>query len=203
MDAPVPTAAHELAVKFYAEEPFEPDPRELVPIFHEWIQNDRLEDELLIDVADYTHVHHGPGVLLIGHTAQYGLDGGEGRPGLLYRCRRAAEGGARTRLRAAFRSVLRACRLLEQESALRGRLRFRTDEALLRIQNRLLAPNTREALEALRSELEPVLADLYRGAERITTDQVGLPAEPFSVRITVEGTPDLGTLLARVDGGRR
>lgn len=202
MDATAPTDAHELAVKLYAHEPFEPDLRELVPIFHDWIQNDRLEDELLIDVADYAHVHHGPGVLLIGHAALYGLDAGEGRPGLLYCRRRDAEGGARARLRAAFRSALRACRLLEREPALRGRVRFRTDEALFRIQNRLLAPNTREAFETVLGELEPVLAELYRGAERISTERVGSRDEPFTVRIAVEGPPDLETLLARTEDGR-
>jgi hypothetical protein len=205
MDGPAPTDAHELEVKLYAREPFEPALHELVPIFHEWIQNDRLEGELLIDVADYAHVHHGPGVLLIGHAAQYGLDVGEGRPGLLYRRRREAEGAVRARLHTAFRSALRACRLLEREPALRGRLRFRTDEALLRIQNRLLAPNTPEVFEAVRDELAPVLAELYRGAARIATERAGGPGDGCSIRIAVEGAPDLETLLGRAEdaAGRR
>jgi hypothetical protein len=200
MEAPAPTGAHELAVKLYAEEPVEPRLRDFVPIFHGWIQDDRLGDELPIDVADYAHVHHGPGVLLICHATQYGLDAGEGRPGLLYRRTRAAEGDgdARTRLRAAFRAALRACRLLEEEPSLRGRLRFRTDEALFRIQNRLLAPNTAQAFEAVRGELELFLAELYRGAGRITTEHVGGPGDPLSIRISVEAAPDLATLLGQV-----
>ena len=41
----------------------------LVPVFNEWILNKKIDDELLIDVADYAHVPQGPGVVLIGpHT---------------------------------------------------------------------------------------------------------------------------------------
>ena len=52
-------------------------------MFHDWIQNQRL-DELLIDVVDYRHVHDGPGVILIAHDAHYAFDTSEGRLGLLY-----------------------------------------------------------------------------------------------------------------------
>ena len=37
-------------------------------------------DELMIDVADYKHVKHGPGVVLVGDANDYYLDEGEGRP---------------------------------------------------------------------------------------------------------------------------
>ena len=105
--------------------PFEPGPRAVIPIFHEWIQQHRLDDELLIDVADYSHVHHGPGVLLMSHEAQYGLDQADGKLGLLYSRRRKGEGDVHVRLSAAFRAALRACHLLQEEPALDGKLRFR------------------------------------------------------------------------------
>ena len=37
----------------------------LIPVFHRWIREKTL-DELALDVADYGHVHEGPGVVLIG-----------------------------------------------------------------------------------------------------------------------------------------
>ena len=37
----------------------------LVPVFHQWIREKKIPDELLIDVADYAHVPQGPGVVLI------------------------------------------------------------------------------------------------------------------------------------------
>ena len=61
------------------------------PVFHRWIQ-ERVCEEVLIDVADYRHVPDGPGVLLIAHEANYSLDMAEGRLGLLYN-RKAAVGG--------------------------------------------------------------------------------------------------------------
>lgn len=34
--------------------------RDVVPVFHRWLQDQRLPGELLIDVADYSHVTGGP-----------------------------------------------------------------------------------------------------------------------------------------------
>src|SRR5215831_20494529 len=41
--------------------------------FHRWIQHN-VTDEMLIDVVDYRHVPDGPGVVLIGHDADYSLN---------------------------------------------------------------------------------------------------------------------------------
>ena len=61
-----------------------------IPVFHRWIQSRDLP-ELLIDVADYSHVPAGPGVVLIGLEANYALDNAHNRPGLLY-VRKATDG---------------------------------------------------------------------------------------------------------------
>ena len=55
----------------------------VIPVFHSWIQ-DQIFAELLLDVADYRHVHHGPGLMLIGHEADYSLDQTDGVLGLRY-----------------------------------------------------------------------------------------------------------------------
>ncbi len=80
-------------VKVFAREPVSIDLGEAIPIFHRWIQ-DHVCPELLIDVADYRHVPNGPGVMLIGHEANYSLDMTKGRLGLLYN-RKQAGGGPR------------------------------------------------------------------------------------------------------------
>ena len=67
--------AQQLSVKIFAHDPAAVQPAAFIPIFHRWIQESRLADRLLIDVADYRHVANGPGVLLIGHEAHYALDG--------------------------------------------------------------------------------------------------------------------------------
>jgi hypothetical protein len=58
--------------------------REFIPVFHGWIQQQALPGHLLIDVHDYSHVHHGPGILLVAHEANISVDEAEGRRGLVY-----------------------------------------------------------------------------------------------------------------------
>jgi hypothetical protein len=59
-----------------------------IPVLHQWIKQ-RARPELMIDVASYQPVPQGPGVVLIGHGADYVFDEGEGRPGLLHNRKRA------------------------------------------------------------------------------------------------------------------
>src|SRR3954470_4156291 len=129
--------ANKIHVKLYAENPPEPD--RLVPVFHGWIREKKL-DELAIDVADYEHVHEGPGVVLVGHAFDYYWDLGEGRPGLMYTRKREAP-APEARLADAVRRALVGCRLLEQDPALPG-LAFTTNELLIRLPDRLRAPSS-------------------------------------------------------------
>src|SRR5688500_4494730 len=76
--------AQHINVKIYADSASAPDPAKIVLVFHKWIQ-ENLCEELLIDVADYKHVPSGPGIMLIGHQANYSIDyGPENMPGMLY-----------------------------------------------------------------------------------------------------------------------
>ena len=47
-------------VKLLVRDPEEVNLELLIPVFHSWIQN-RVCEELLLDVADYRHVPDGPG----------------------------------------------------------------------------------------------------------------------------------------------
>jgi hypothetical protein len=133
-------------------------------VFHTWIQERRVPDELLIDVANYAHVPNGPGVMLIGHQGHYALDVTDGKPGLLY-TQRHAPGGLdfAQALTRALRQAFRACALLEAESSLSKPLRFRTDGWVVRVNDRLHAPNEQATWEraepACRTALTPLLGD--------------------------------------------
>jgi hypothetical protein len=193
-----PLEAHEFAIKFYAVDAAGLGPRDFIPIFHEWIKSHRLEDEVMIDVADYSHVHHGPGVFLMCHEGQYSLDQAGGRLGLLYTRKRRTEGDVRSRLRRAFGTTLKACKLLQAEPALEGKLHFRYDEALFKIQNRLLAPRTPEAFDAVKDGMQPFLDDLYPEADDIRVEATGEPNEPLAMRIVISSAPDVGELISRL-----
>jgi hypothetical protein len=173
-----------------------------IPVFHRWIQTQRL-DELLIDVADYRHVHHGPAVVLVAHDAHYVIDLEAGRPGLLYSRRRETHPHREAlvnvpeRLASVFQSVLTACQALEEESAFSGRLRFRTDELLLRVNDRLVAPNIPEACDDLRQDLAPFLASLY--GVPVSLMQRPEEASRLTVHIDAADAPAIGTLLMRLE----
>src|SRR4051794_33870801 len=117
-----------LAFKFFLTDPTAIGAGELVPVFHQWIQSHALPDHLLIDVADYQHVENGPSILLVSQEANLAFDKAGGRAGLLYTRKQPIAGTFADRLRSVLHAVLDAANRLEQEPALTGRLKFRTDE---------------------------------------------------------------------------
>ncbi len=125
--------------------------------FTRWIQQEALP-ELLIDVADYSHMHQGPGVVLVGHEANWSLDEGEGRPGLLYGVKQQRPGSARAVLIHVFRRVLEGCVLLE--TSLPG-LRFDPRRARVTLNDRLGGDGGEAAYRALEAELRSFLAVLH------------------------------------------
>ena len=184
------TRVQHVKVKIFAAEAAI-DLADAIPVFHRWIQN-RVCDELLVDVADYRHVPDGPGVMLIGHEAFYSLD----RTGLVYDRRAPLDGDAQANLRQAFEAALAACRRLEQEEPFRGKLRFDTGDCEIAINDRMLAPNTDQTWRELRPEFER-LFDTVHGPGNYTLERTGEPRELFRVR--AKTTPS----LAACGPGRR
>src|SRR5665213_247713 len=80
----------------------------LIPVFHSWIENQN-GDGLLIDVADYSHVPSGPGVVLIGHEGNFSVDNADNRLGVRYNRKAILEGGNQEKLSQATRAVLNGC----------------------------------------------------------------------------------------------
>lgn len=157
---------------------------ELVPVFHRWIQSAALPGHMLIDVADYDHVPEGPGILLVAHEANLALDEVGGRVGLLYYRKQPLDGDLPARLRAALGTALHACRLLEQDAALGGRLRFNAGSLELFANDRLHAPNQAATYDAFQPTLDALLQALY-GDAKCT---VARPADARSrFGVTVDG----------------
>jgi hypothetical protein len=167
-------------VKIFAREPAPADLGEAIPVFHRWIQ-DHAFPELLIDVADYRHVPNGPGVMLIGHEANYSLDQTKGRLGLLY-SRKQPGGEAQENLRQAYGAAVEACRRLEQEPAFAGKLQFDARDCEFSVNDRLLAPNQEETYRALRPEFDRFFSGIW-GAGAYTMGHTGEPRELFSVSV--------------------
>ncbi len=188
--------AAKIQIKLFTKPNLDLPAEAFIPVFHTWIKEHRLP-ELLVDVANYGHVPHGPGVVLIGHGTDYGYDEGEGRRGLLFNRKRLAP-APEQRLEDSFRRVLHTALLLEKEPALAGKLSFATDEILVRINDRLGAPNDESTFTAVQPELAAFAKRLFGDGATLT--RVGEPRQLFSVTIKAAGAPSLATLLERAGG---
>ena len=146
-------------LKFFIENPASLDLEKFHGVFNSWIQRS-LTDDLLVDVAEYLHVHNGPGIMLIGHNANYSLDNTAGRLGFLYNRKSQVEGTNRQKLVQAAHDALSAMRILEKEN----RLRFIGNEVQLIINDRLVAPNTAETFADLKADLESFFGTLFKGS---------------------------------------
>src|ERR1700681_869929 len=139
-------------VKLLLRNPEEVDLEPLIPVFHDWIR-DQVGEGLLLDIADYRHVEAGPGVVLIGHEGNYSVDNTDNRLGVRYNRKAVLNGSNQDRLEQAARAALSACRRLEEEPRLGGKLRFNGREFEIFINDRLLAPNSDETRKAVNSDL--------------------------------------------------
>lgn len=186
--------AHQVSAKIYVHERNGVTATDFIHAFHGWIRTSAL-DELLIDVTDYSHVHHGPGVLLLTHEGQYGMDEAEGRLGLRYLRKRDEPGALADKLRETLRRTFIAARLLENELA--GRIVFRGDELSVRVHSRLLAPNDPATFEAARADLDAVTSTLYAGVPAQVEHEAD-PKQLFAVRLASGENPRVETLLERL-----
>lgn len=190
--------ATKVSIKLYARGPV-PEAARFTATFHGLIQRKELP-ELMIDVVDYAHVHEGPAVLFVGHEGDYAFDLGEGRPGLFHQRKRApgaGDGSFGATARDSLRRTLDLAARLEREPALEG-LVFGTDEVLLRVADRLRAPNTEATFAEVRAELESLAAQIW-GAEASVTQELGDGRGLFSVRLRgPAGATRAADLLARV-----
>ena len=179
-------------IKFYLENPETVNLAQYGSIFNAWIQGQRLE-ELLIDVADYLHVHHGPGIMLIGHEADYSLDQRAGRLGLLYNRKEQLDGTNLHKLAQAARAALTAAQILEKENG----LKFIGSEVQVIVNDRLLVPNTADSFESLEPDLQAFFAALYDGAGYELEHLVN-PRERFTVNVKTGTSFDVDALLQNI-----
>ena len=183
-----------LNVKFYADAPGL-RLADVVPIFHSWIQFHSIPDHLLIDVADYNHVPDGPGVVLIAHEANIYLDRFDGRLGLTYSRKQPLPGSFADRLRFCFGAALQAAALLDGNSELGG-IKFRTNEANLKINDRLLAPNSPETFASVKPELEKFVRGFF--GPDVALEHRADSRRLFEVQVRIETAPDMQSIIGHL-----
>ena len=145
-------------VKFFAAEPNKVPLTDFIDIFHGWIQ---ATDGVYHDVADYSHMQAGPGIVLVADDANVSIDETGNRRGLLYSQKGKLSGSNLAKLNTVLRSALENCQRLEQEPALHGKLRFVGNEVEILVNDRLVASNTSDAFEEIRPEIDFLGRRLY------------------------------------------
>lgn len=179
-------------VKLLVKHPEKVDLEGVVPVFHTWVQG-QIFDELLLDVADYSHVPDGPGVVLIGHEADYALDNTDGRLGVRYNRKAPWPGSNRERLVQATRSALKALQRLEQDF----NLHFNNREIEIIVNDRLLAPNTDASRQAAEPELKEFLDQLF-AADGYSTKYPSEARKLFGVNVAAAREFTTQELLANL-----
>ena len=182
-------------VKLFVENPDSVSLTDFIDIFHGWIQ---ATDGDYHDVADYSHLTAGPGVILVAREANISIDESDNRRGLLYSQKSFLDGSNQIKLRWVLRSTLENFRKLEREPKLGGKLKLLGNEVLIAINDRLLAPNNDESFAVVATEVEPLARNLFGDAEFI------LEREPekrriFALRIRASRSLTVDELLNRLN----
>ncbi len=169
---------HRLGIKFFAADPVSIRLEDFIPIFHGWIQKQMLDGHLLIDIHDYSHIHQGPGILLVAHEGNFSIDTSDGRPGFLYYRKTPTGLPALEHLVTILKSALQACRLLEKT----GRVGFNMDELLVIANDRLNAPNDATTFAKLQPILTAALEQTFAASNFKLTRVSDDPKERLAIR---------------------
>jgi hypothetical protein len=181
-------------VKFFAVDPKDPPLTDFIDLFHGWIQT---TDGVYHDVADYSHMQAGPGIVLVANKTNVSIDETGNRRGLLFNQKAPVRGSNQEKLLKVLRSALENCRRLEEEPMLRGRLQFSGNEVLISINDRLVAPNTDESFERFKPEIESAAKTLFGGAQT-TLDRDPDPRKRLNFRIKTSRSFGLNELLSNL-----
>ncbi|MDE0200523.1 MAG: hypothetical protein OXK78_20115 [Caldilineaceae bacterium] len=195
-------APHRLSVKFFFEE-LSIDVEDFIPVFHRWIREDVVPNELLLDVADYKHIVDGPALLLVGHEADYVVDLTDARPGLMYVRKRDAGSDLSEALGTTLSQALNGVKLTESDVELKGKLKLRTDAATIVLLDRLNYANAANgdgagsAAAAAQTQLSDNLAAIF-GDDATVTRVANDPREPLTFELSAPSAPDIDSLLSQL-----
>lgn len=156
-----------IAFKIFVDGTLTADWEQFINVFHRWVA-DQSMPEMMIDVADYRHVPNGPGVVMVGHAADYYMDNTAGRPGLRYVCKSERGGSNIDRVQQAFAAVASACARMEAE--IPG-LKFSRTDFEITINDRAIAPNNDTTREHLSSALPEILEQVFGFGDNVVECQ--------------------------------
>jgi hypothetical protein len=184
-----------LNVKWFVEAPNAVPLADFIEIFHGWIQ---ATDGVYHDVADYSHMQAGPGVVLVANDANVSIDEMDNRRGLLYSRKSALSGSNQDRLRSVARSSLENFRKLEREPKLNGSFNLLGNETVIAVNDRLKWPNGDESFAEIAAEIELLARTLFFDAE-IALEREADPRKRLAIRIRASRSFAVDELLGRLN----
>ncbi len=194
------TTPQRITAKLFAR----PDPgpeldlEPFIGLFHRFIQ-ERTVEGLLLDVADYAHVPQGPGILLVGHDVDYGIDLAGGRTGLLVtRKRYGAALDWPELLGDLLRHALGAALAIERSGV--GGLRFGLDLLELSLLDRLATPHEPQLRAELAPRIEAALGPLVGGSAVEIRPASDDPRSPLAFQLAFQPPPEARSLLETLGG---
>jgi hypothetical protein len=169
------------------------EPEAFFKVFNQWIPE---SPEIFVDVADYAHITGGPITLLAGFKADYVFDEKDGKRGLLYNYKQPLEGSNSDKLQVTLKSVLEACKKLEDAPEFEGKLSFSTSEITFILNDRALAENQQAPVEPIESEVTQLLENTWGDALKVTYPED--KRERYTLNVSFEGSPELSALIGKL-----
>lgn len=186
-----------ISVKLFSSDPeAEVDLHKYIRVFHEFIREKKVEG-LLIDVADYSHVPEGPGVVLIGHDVDYSIDLNGGRAGLLALAKRIEGANLADLLDDVVRKCLLAVKAVQEDGS--TGMSFSTARLRVQLVDRLAAPNSDEGYAAVQSEFEALAVRVFGDGATVERVEGDEPRRVLGAELCANKSEDLDTLLARLE----
>ena len=136
------------------------DLKDFIPVFHNWIQDKVIYDHLLIDVADYSHIPDGPGIMLIAHEGHFSLDQESYKPGIMYMRKTDIDGDFKQRFVQVLTTTIQAANCLRNNN-INKKINFINNSFRFIANDRLFANNTIENQTLYQDKIQNVLAEVY------------------------------------------
>ena len=136
------------------------DSKDFIPVFHEWIQEKAVSEHILIDVADYSHIPDGPGVMLIAHEGHFSLDQENHQPGIMYMRKTEMDGTFNDRFNKILSTVIEAADRLRNNNINKD-INFINNSFRFIANDRLYAENTIENQTLYKKKMKNVLNEIY------------------------------------------
>ncbi len=166
-----------------------------IALFHAFIREKTVEG-LLLDVADYAHVPEGPGIVLIGHDVDYGIDQTGGRTGLLALKKRIEGGELSDLLADTVRLSLAAARSIEQDGS--TGVTFAPNAVQVQFVDRLAHENSDAGFAAVKAELEALAKRLFGDGATVERADAEEARRPLAAVLSGSGDADLEGLISRL-----